>query len=115
MATIALVAGGFIGLIQALLALALGLNMTSVLLVWMTGGCATSLIIWRWLRNNTEDCDAVCHLRSVQDDLRGLAEADLRRATIATTDGTSMSRIVRIYAERDARIASTRKNRGTDP
>lgn len=115
MAVISIVAGGIVGMAHGLVALVAGLSYGSAFLVWILAGTAASLLIYRNMRRNAGDMRGDYQMRTVRDDLLALGEAEMRRAALASSDGTTMSRLVRMYAERDSRLASTRENRRIDP
>ena len=115
MATIALVAGGLIGLIYGLITYALGQNPAVALIVWLSSGNVVSLAIYATLRKGAGMMSERLRMASVYDDVLALDEAETRRAMLAASDGSSMSRLLRVYAERDSRAASTRANRRMDP
>lgn len=111
MAVIAIVAGGVIGLINGLIGLVTGLGLGAALLVWIVAGSLSALLIFRQFLTGTAGNRSDRQMDAVYDDLLSLGEDEIRRASLAATDASSMSRLVRIYAERDAQIASAREYR----
>ena len=115
MATISLVAGGVIGLIYGLIGLALGFEPAVALIIWLVSGNLMALAIYAILRKSAGEMPDWLQMTAVHDDMLALDEAEMRRATLAASDASSISRLVRVYAERQSRAASARSNRRADP
>ncbi|WP_198672360.1 hypothetical protein, partial [Pseudogemmobacter bohemicus] len=74
MAVIAIVAGGIIGLIHGLIALALGLETGMAALVWVLTGAFFALLIFRELYLAGGDAQADNEADMLRDDLLAMGE-----------------------------------------
>ena len=88
MATIALVAGGLIGLLYGLIGIALGLDPAVALIVWRVSGNLVALAIYATIRKGAGIMPERLRMASVYDDVLALDEAETRRSMVTASDAS---------------------------